>query len=153
MLIEEGATRLERRLTVAAFGLTCAASLLWGLQLRVRDSFQVSPRDRVDAWRAAGYDSSSARDIVALQIAGLVPKGVAVQAPEIAERTALRGASVQYCDQSAPGRLNDAESVRAEASHAGPLQAVYQTAAAIGDSAIRNRVIRASYALVCPTVK
>lgn len=145
-------TVLDRRLGTTGFGLACVAGLIVGLNLRVKDAFAKTPVERVTEWRLAGYDSSAARDIVSLQVLGLVPPGRAVQTPlTTGQNTALRSASSDYCETVSPGRVGDLQSFETELrKQAGLLQPLQAAAGAIADTAVRRRVLTAGYEAVCP---
>jgi hypothetical protein len=72
----------------AGFGLACFAAILGGVHIRAHNALGRTPAELVKSWTDAGYTLESARELVAFQETGIVPKGAQAIKPErVAGRT------------------------------------------------------------------
>ena len=142
-----------RRFGVIGLGVACTIALFIGVLLRTHDTLGLSPAQQVARWRAAGYDTTEARQLVALTVAGLVPKGATVQAPSDQSKTRstiLFAGSAEACDRADPSRLGDVTSLRAGFSaNAGAWREFSARLDSVPERA-RLSLLRSAHAMACP---
>lgn len=144
---------IARRLGVGVFGLACVAGVIGGLAMRTHDVLAMSPKQQVAQWKDAGYPEPEARGIVALKVAGLVPKDATVQKRSPTEEgggTVLFGADVRFCDTLRPDDYSGAANLGEAFANAGGAWAAYGRAVAnVRDTTARFPLLRAAWGLVC----
>jgi hypothetical protein len=120
-----GANRRDsamRRWGVAALALSCVGGVLVGVAIRAGDLLSPTPARLVHRFTEAGYSPEQARAIVALRVAGLVPKDATVRDPgseDLTRRSVLFAAEAQTCQDLNPENHPDAANVRQAFANAG----------------------------------
>jgi len=63
----------QKNLRAGSFGIACVLGIVAGVALRVGDAFAPSLQAEIEAWTAAGYADSEARQFVAFERLGVTP--------------------------------------------------------------------------------
>jgi hypothetical protein len=138
---------------VIGLGVACTLALFIGILLRTHDTLGLSPAAQAARWRAAGYDSVEARQLVALTVAGLVPKGAAVQSPGDLSKTRstiLFAGGQEMCDRADPFRFGDAPSLRAAFNANGGAWREFSARLDSVPERARLTLLRSAHAMACP---
>ncbi len=75
---EQDSSKVESRMKMSgirsgSFGLACVLGILLGIVLRTNEVLTISVKEHVGRWVEAGYDSSTARDLVVYQRLRIMP--------------------------------------------------------------------------------
>jgi hypothetical protein len=140
-----------RRWGVAAFSLACLAGIFAGLTVRSAGLLSPTPKAEVELWKQAGYGDQDAHDLVALRLAGLVPKGATVQqrTDAAAASSVLFAAESDRCADLRRARFASVDDWRRAFGIAGGSWATLATASAGVEPRAQEVLLASAWSLAC----
>jgi len=136
-------------LRVVGFGILGVVALLFGLHLRVADSFAPSLAREVHELTAAGFEKPDALAVVRFRRFGLMPSGVTVASTKPITATVLFAGSAQTCSELEPRRFGSVDEALAAFARRGGAWASLGSVATPLDGAARQRLVDVAWKLAC----
>lgn len=138
---------------LAGFGMAGSLALVLGLWMRANDALGQDPAVLVEDFVGAGFDSTTARSLVAYELLGVRPEGMELVRENLAagrRGVLFAGDAASECSNLRESRYRDPGAWAAAArTSADPGWSALGAAVSGAGSAVQEEVMRAAWAMVC----